>query len=765
MRERLDFSALSKIILDNHREGAGGNREYFENLFSYAFTQTDFIIESPDDSVISKTINGKRALTGNITELYLNTENAIQLKEGVSKVLNNIQDFSYLRQQLEKLVWGDKSISQEQKEKLSKEKSLESFVTECLLFSMNRKFTPKGKNDKKSAIVLSDFLYDYHYPLVNPVFVGREQELIDIHELLKTEDCLFLQGIGGIGKTEFAKQYGKRYADEYENVLYIRYSDSIYQTVCELAFVEDRPNSPEEALFKTHYSFFKSLDENTLVILDNFDNLPEKDDLFNEFLSLSFKLIVTTRNVIEDVTNYQVKDIEAEGKLEELFYIHAPKSKEESDTVKEIIDEVYRHTLTVELAAKTMRATDMLAEELLSALKRERLKLSNPNKVRVTKDEKTRKECLYQHISILFQLQALSKKQCNTLGHLLLIPGAGIESKLFHKWLDTNDFNCVNELIDYGWIQSDRITNYISMHPFIHEVMMSFAPPSFNSCDIFIDNVGEEYIVPVEEELYFRDLLNLRKSILENIVFDDEKLCFKLLSKILSYLSKYCYYETMRETLEIMKREIPMGTDHREERAVYDFYVGNICFSKMNFDKAERHFNSAKNNLTVNEENADFASSLYENLFRLYLFTGKTQEMKEISNKMAELSRQYSNITPIYKDMSVALEDIGSMIGVPEHSNISSLEEILERPKIRQLFEVCDKKGISVEELKLDIDKMIPDEHANDYVKKTIGVVKESMENILPTMNDEIPMLDILKSIIGVTFNSVAEVLNSGNEE
>ncbi|MFM6528327.1 MAG: hypothetical protein ACKPIB_08525, partial [Dolichospermum sp.] len=42
-------------------------------------------------------------------------------------------------------------------------------------------------------------------------FVGRETELITLHEDLQRGDYVAISGMGGLGKTELAIQYAKRY--------------------------------------------------------------------------------------------------------------------------------------------------------------------------------------------------------------------------------------------------------------------------------------------------------------------------------------------------------------------------------------------------------------------------------------------------------------------------------------------------------------------------------------------------------------------------
>ena len=46
-----------------------------------------------------------------------------------------------------------------------------------------------------------------HSSIILPVFVGRQDDLEEINELLAKNQLVFLSGIGGIVETELAKQY------------------------------------------------------------------------------------------------------------------------------------------------------------------------------------------------------------------------------------------------------------------------------------------------------------------------------------------------------------------------------------------------------------------------------------------------------------------------------------------------------------------------------------------------------------------------------
>jgi hypothetical protein len=507
----------------------------------------------------------------------------------------------------------------------------------------------------------------------------------------------------------------------------------------------------EEVLFQRHYRFFQGLSEDVLVILDNFDTVSEQDELFHEFLSLDFQLLVTTRSVIDDVPCYLVKEIESIEALRELFYTYAPKGKAEQNMVDRVMEEVFRHTLTVEMAAKTMAAADLTAEALYTALRDEGLNLANPNKVRVTKDSRTKKECLYGHIVTLFRLQSLSKEQRFHLRHMLLMPRVGIGKGLFHRWLDTIDFNATNELIEYGWVQEDEVNCRISMHPFLHEVIAGFDQPSFGKCSGFIDRLGNEYIASVEDEIDFSDLINLTKSVFRSVQVDNTVVAFQLFTKVFRYLESYMFYDTMRGMLGIMKEIIPLGEEYRIETAVYQFYQGVIACWKDDWDAAKEHFDSAVEYLEpVNEETAELATDFYSKLYLCYFFVGGDVEgYQKYADRAVALREQYGFMDSLAYEHDKMQQSLAFQMN---HAGevAPDLETILNQPQVEAYFGKFKELGgfsLSEEEFQSDVEKIQPDELLNENVKGIYQDVKEGLEKVVADEEGMVSPMDAMNAV------------------
>ena len=656
--------------------------DYYDMIFVYAFTQEDIKICRPEQGNVNKIVNGiERKVPKDMLGLYNDEKGHERLLSGVENVLKEVKDPGYIQEKLEEILHWDNLTSDTKKEELlEKEDSPVEFITACLLVGIFQG-APKKKDGSPKGIVLSDYLVKYKFPSVKKEFHGRQHELYDIHQILQEKDHLFLEGIGGIGKSELARQYGKSHKKEYENILFIRYSENLRKTMIQLEFVDDKPNMTDEELFRSHYRFLKQLSSETLVILDNFDTVPEQEQLFYEFLNLPFQLLVTTRSHIEDVNVYPINEIESTSELLQLFYEYAPKSSKKEAAVKEIIEEVYRHTLAVEMAAKTLAASDMEPENLLTALREEGLFLSNPNKIKVVKDDEMKRERLYRHIQTLFKLQKLSEEKRYILMHMVLVSERGIAKRLFHEWLQTDDFNTTNDLIDYGWIQQDSENNQISLHPFLCEVLKDFTKPSIQKCEQFLFSIFCVCAAYGTDMDYYQDVLNTIETIFKNIEVDNTLLAFALFDKIIPYFGKYQKFDKMEWALDKMKETIPMDGNHKTEKANYELYKGIIEMGKNDYQKATEYFFQGVTTLApIHKGHATLATNLFCNLGNCFLRSG--------NNRMLQICiiylKHFQKYTSLYTHDSVVQECLIAQfhwVNGEDEKAIETLHQTLEKTK------------------------------------------------------------------------------------
>lgn len=143
--------------------------------------------------------------------------------------MEEVFDVAAVVRQIYDLLIGDVTLSMSKRNELAKNREDDLlFLTSCILAGMMRNSVKKNKKGRQ--LDFDDYLLDYHYPRSNKAFSGRDKELDAIHKILTGETCVFLYGIGGIGKSKLAIHYGKRFEKEYQNILYLNYTGSLYQT-------------------------------------------------------------------------------------------------------------------------------------------------------------------------------------------------------------------------------------------------------------------------------------------------------------------------------------------------------------------------------------------------------------------------------------------------------------------------------------------------------------------------------------------------------
>ena len=171
------------------------------------------------------------------------------------------------------------------------------FLAKVLSFGMERQFIKRDTRNQKliaggvlSPIVL-DYIMDSEVPKPCRHFLGREEELDELHTLFEENRHIFLYGIAGIGKSELAKAYAKQYRKQYTNILYMEYTGNLYQDIVDMDFIDDPPEISEQERFQRHNRFLRSLKSDTLLIIDNFNVTSTQDSCLSVVLKYRCRVL------------------------------------------------------------------------------------------------------------------------------------------------------------------------------------------------------------------------------------------------------------------------------------------------------------------------------------------------------------------------------------------------------------------------------------------------------------------------------------------
>lgn len=324
-------------------------------------------------------------------------------------------------------------------------------------------------------------------PQARSVFAGRDDLLREVQSKFSAGNrILFLEGIGGIGKSELAKQYALANTDAFRQILFVTYVDSLQKLVCdpsqiEIEHLEQEPEESDADFFRRKLQVFRTLaDEHTLLIVDNFD--VDDDPDLAQFLEGTHKVIFTTRNAHPGYPSVPVKaipDMEALLRIFELNY-GMPVEAEDCPWLEQLFERIEYHTYTIELLAKQMEASFLTAREMLELLEAGRTGELTET-VAGRRDQKT----AFGHICSVFSMSNLTPEEQQILRELSLMGLRGVPANRFREWAGLDSFNLVNRLIKRSWIRREA-GQRLSLHPLVNEVVREILMPDAENCRDFL---------------------------------------------------------------------------------------------------------------------------------------------------------------------------------------------------------------------------------------------------------------------------------------
>ena len=519
------------------------------------------------------------------------------------------------------------------------------FLAKLISFGMERQFIKRDTRNQKliaggslSPVVL-DYIMDSEVPRPCRHFLGREEELDELHTMLEENSKVFLYGIAGIGKSELAKAYAKQYKKYYTNILYVEYAGDLHQAVTDMDFTDDLPEDGEEERFRKHNRFLRSLKDDTLLIIDNFNVTATQDSFLPVVLKYRCRILFTTRSKFDGHCILQLKEIRDPASLFQLAAAFYSEAEVHQTLVEEIIEIVHRHTFAVELAAKLLENGILPPEHLLEKLREEKASLENEDKISAIKDGQNSKATYYNHIHTLFSLYSISVEQQEIMRNLCFLPPAGISARIFADWLGLTDLNAINDLVETGFVQATT-RHTISLHPMIQEIALSETKPSVTGCHTLLNSLQKICLMHGTEVSYYKKLFQTVGNIMRMIEKDDPTKYLLFLEDIFPYMEKYRYKTGMKEIIYEMKQLLKgngNGTD--TDRALLLDYQACMETKPEKAIKLEKEALAQIKEIT--KDNAHLVSNLHANLGGLYRMNDQAELAKEHMEKGIFLLEQY----------------------------------------------------------------------------------------------------------------------------
>lgn len=648
--ERCDFCAVMRIISQYVSPAYQLNQvELLNKLFElFADDNQDFTF---DNGQVCRWFKGIKPISPKIARFYEDPENSEQLSSSIEfKILPMMYDAPKAAWELSDLVINDVSISEQKRSKLAAKFDCENntaiadFISAVLRFSMTRDFIKREQNQLTVSGTLSPIaserVFDGTVPKPCKHFCGRENELNELHELLSKHNKIFVSGIAGIGKSEFAKAYAALHYSNYTNILYFTYPDSLQKLIADMDFSDDLPGDTEEARFKRHNRFLRSLKEDTLLIIDNFNTTASDEPVLDVVMKYNCKIVFTTRCRFDIGRTYELREISNIETLLDLFAKLYSGTENNREIVTKIIETVHRHTFAVELAARLLQSGISEPSEVLIKLSGCNVAPNSDDNIKITKDGKSAKATFYSHIRTLFSLYLLNKEMQSIMRCMTFAPTLGLKGRLLAKWANLPNMNSINDLIELGFIQELEFEN-ISLHPIVREITLADLKPSISNCRNLISSINSLCILHGADIPFSKTMFTVIENIISRAEKDDTNLYILFLENTFEAMEKEHFLSGMRNVIHEIEL-LQSNLKPNDTALLWDFKAA-IEAINSNYKMAVEYSQKAAE-LCVPEENYLLAANVFQNLGYFFHQLGDLNSAKIYLEQGFEYLEKYGQL-------------------------------------------------------------------------------------------------------------------------
>ncbi len=653
---RVDFSTVISIIIKNCRENMHISKDR-----ERAFTQTDLITgifseyyDSCDDKIfesssISRWIKGSRPVPADLINFYRDNGCESIGYDFQDNCVDVVYDLNNLCNELVTLVSNDYSLSEEKKNEIlididtADKSEVCRFIGNVIFAAIDRPFIPADKAMlPTSAITASECIFGAEVPAPCRFFCGRDTELDELHTALQEHSKVFIKGFAGIGKSEFAKAYAKKFKKEYRNILYFNYHVSLKEMITDMDFAGDNLSDDEHTRFTRHIRFLKSLRSDSLIVIDNFNTA--NDSFLSTLINYGCKMIFTTRSNIDCGYIFDLDVIKNVDELYQLVGKYYSYADENKAVINELIETVHYHTLSVEMIAKLLEKGLHTPDDVLEHLKENSADPESADKIKISKDGVNTRETYYNHIRSLFALYLLDENYQSIMRNMVLVDEVRI--RYFAKLLDLNDANGINELCELGFIENIH-ADIIMLHPMIRDIILLDLKPSFANCDTLITNLKSKLQIIGIELPDSATIISTIGNVMKYIGNTDSNSYLSFLEAAYIFLDNYHEYSLMEsiiiETEKLLSDE-GLGTvnDHA-------LLLNNKAMLPMNrSEKLAKSISMMNKALSMcdNKANPVLFANINMNLGLLYTENKEAERGLEFMDKaylFIKLTRAYNN--------------------------------------------------------------------------------------------------------------------------
>lgn len=333
---------------------------------------------------------------------------------------------------------------------------------------------------EKDADLTTMFLKDSYYP-VRIGMVGRETESEEVCDFLDTQEgCLFVIGMGGIGKSTLVRSCLDRKREDIDTVLYLYFHDSLIDTIADdrqlmVNTLERMSEETTEEYFDRKLRTIRRITEDRRIVLvvDNFEG--ELGEEFAAIREVGWQVIVISRTdlEVEDDPVLYVDAVE-ESKRQVLFerYLARPLEEKEKPEFISLMGYIQGHTLAAEVIAKQIKRSLLTLTQAVEITAMAGFSKIADDPVTFSRDGVHNHKAVVRILSDIFKVDKLNEAERAILQAVSLFDLPGISKDTFVDLSRISDSSFITDLSLLGWIAEDE--DMLSIHPVIREAMQTW---------------------------------------------------------------------------------------------------------------------------------------------------------------------------------------------------------------------------------------------------------------------------------------------------
>lgn len=487
--------------------------------------------------------------------------------------------------------------------------------------------------------------------------------------------------MGGIGKSELMSYWVHQVSNQkiaginYQHVIYVNCSNDIEtgfltnSNILEKLGISDQIEDKDTDKLSIITAALNQLEHLLLVL----DDLPWNEPAITNcnaqlayLKTLSCQIISTSRS--QDYQQFQPINISSlsEDECINLFAKYSKVAFIENDSIiKKVIDLAGRHTLTIELLAKTAYRQQYTPAELLDKLKTNKFNINT--KIRYDKDLNSAYEDIDTALGKLFAISGLTEQQQKILYHLSLMDSQVVSLDLLNKWLGNdiiNDRSVLIDLVTSGWLQEALTNDNLdsnsqsqvakSTQYYLHQVVSHTVVSQF--CYKYEDEARNNFFRPVARNIkqYYKnfDTYSTNHQRLHNREPQELQLKKACLPALAAYLRNSVHFTSNAEQLEYFTITLNDFTLFCGQQGIYTLGLTLLL------DCLE-HIKS-----TLGKQNLQYSSSL-NILSNLYEKIGNYQQALLLSKQSltiveTQLGRQHPDYATNLNNLAGLYETTGN---------------------------------------------------------------------------------------------------------